>query len=212
MTDTDAHQLGPDRSGEKWISTAVTALLFAILIGLCVILVIRAMQPPTQQSHPWVGSKLTDVDFTPLLNADQPITAASLQGQVTLINFWGPWCPPCLMELPGLVRLSRDLEKEGADFQFVAVSCSRDAVNGRENVQQLTGESADILQKINIIGLPVYADAAGAARTELNSIATFRAYPTTLLIDRNGVITRVWEGAFDMDVFRDAVELELSKG
>lgn len=212
MTDSDEQLLGPERGGEKWISTAVTALLFAVLVGLCVILVIRAMQPPTQQSHPWVGTKLTEVDFSPILNAEQPITAASLQGKVTLINFWGPWCPPCLMELPGLVRLSRDLTKEGANFQFVAVSCSRDPVGGRENLQELAGDSADILKKINVIGLPVYADAAGASRTELNSVAPFRAYPTTLLIDRNGVVARVWEGAFDMDVFRDAVELELSKG
>lgn len=211
MTQTDQHPPGPAPTGEKWISTAVTAILFAVLIGLCVILAIRTMQPPTQQSHPWVGEKLTQVDFAPLLNVEQPITTASLQGKVTLINFWGPWCPPCLAELPGLVRLSRDL-KADTDFQFVAVSCSRDALGGIENQEELAGDSADILEKINIIGLPVYSDARGSSRTELNSISPFRAYPTTLLIDRSGTVQRVWEGAYDMDVFRDAVKLELSKG
>ncbi|TWT39676.1 TlpA family protein disulfide reductase [Blastopirellula retiformator] len=211
MNDSDQHSLGPERSGEKWISSAVTAILFAVLVGLCVILVIRAMQPPQQQSHPWVGHPLTQVDFAPLLNTDQPITTANLQGKVSLINFWGPWCPPCLAELPGLVRLSRDLKNETA-FQFLPVSCSRDAIDGRENMTELAGDSADILEKINIIGLPVYADAAGASRTELNSVGPFLAYPTTILVDRNGVVQRVWIGAYDMDVFRDAVELELSKG
>ncbi|EAQ80201.1 TlpA family protein disulfide reductase [Blastopirellula marina] len=211
MTQTDQHDLGPERSGEKWISTAVTAILFAVLIGLCVILVIRAIQPPARQSHPWVGQKLANVDLAPLLNVEQPITTASLQDKVTLINYWGPWCPPCLMELPGLVRLSRDL-KEETDFQFVAVSCSRDAKQGIENQQQLAGDSADILEKINIIGLPVYCDARGVSRTELNSISQFGNYPTTLLLDRSGTVQRVWIGAFDMDVFRDAVEYELGKG
>ncbi|UUO08027.1 TlpA family protein disulfide reductase [Blastopirellula sp. J2-11] len=211
MTQTDQHHLGPETSGEKWISMAVTAILIAVLIGLCVILAIRALQPPVRQSHPWVGQKLSNVDFAPLLNVEQPITTASLQGKVTLINYWGPWCPPCLMELPGLVRLSRDL-KEETDFQFVAVSCSRDAMRGIENQQQLAGDSADILEKINIIGLPVYCDARGVSRTELNSISQFGNYPTTLLIDRSGTVQRVWLGAFDMDVFRDAVEYELSKG
>ncbi|MCC9605372.1 TlpA family protein disulfide reductase [Blastopirellula sp. JC732] len=211
MTQSDEHHLGPERSGEKWISTAVTAILFAVLIGLCVILVIRAMQPPPQQSHPWVGQQLSAVEFLPLLNTEQTITAASLQGKVTLINYWGPWCPPCLAELPGLVRLSRDL-KEEAEFQFIPVSCSRDSLGGRENMTELAGDSADILQRINVIGLPVYADATGVSRTELNSFASFAAYPTTILVDRNGVIQRVWVGAYDMDVFRDAVELELSKG
>ncbi|MFI4874208.1 MAG: TlpA family protein disulfide reductase [Blastopirellula sp. JB062] len=211
MTQSDQHHLGPERSGEKWISNGVTAVLFAVFIGLCVILAIRAMRPPSQQSHPWVGQPVQAAEFEPLLNVERPLTAADLQGKVTLINYWGPWCPPCLMELPGLVRLSRDLKTED-DFQFIAVSCSRNVAGVRENKEQLAGESADILQKINIIGLPVYFDPTAAARTEFDSISPFRAYPTTLLLDRRGTVRRVWEGAYDMDVFRDAVEIELRNG
>jgi thiol-disulfide isomerase/thioredoxin len=44
----------------------------------------------------------------------------SWPGKVVVLNFWATWCPPCLKEIPGFIRLQ---EKYGpAGLQFVGIS------------------------------------------------------------------------------------------
>ena len=54
--------------------------------------------------------------------AGQPmLTDADLRsGELTLVNFWASWCPPCLKEMPDLEGLARDMK--GRAFSLVALS------------------------------------------------------------------------------------------
>src|SRR4051812_5487847 len=54
-----------------------------------------------------VGQHLDSLQLEPLLNADKSVELSDLRGKVTLINIWGPWCGPCLMELPDLTKLEQ---------------------------------------------------------------------------------------------------------
>lgn len=53
------------------------------------------------------------------------------RGEVVVINFWATWCPPCLREIPMLVKLQRELGDQG--LQIVGVALERDA--GPEKVR-----------------------------------------------------------------------------
>jgi thiol-disulfide isomerase/thioredoxin len=51
---------------------------------------------------------------------DVPHTLSEYRGKVVLVNFWGSWCPACIMEMPALDRLQAELG--GGNFVVLAIS------------------------------------------------------------------------------------------
>jgi thiol-disulfide isomerase/thioredoxin len=43
------------------------------------------------------------------------------RGKVLVVNFWATWCPPCREEIPGFVRLQRELADKNVQFVGVAI-------------------------------------------------------------------------------------------
>ncbi|HTV24799.1 MAG TPA: TlpA disulfide reductase family protein [Polyangiaceae bacterium] len=42
-----------------------------------------------------------------------PQRLSAYRGRPLLLHFWATWCPPCKAELPALLALGRDLERDG---------------------------------------------------------------------------------------------------
>ena len=54
-----------------------------------------------------VTSPLTAIP-TPLATLDgRTLTAADIGGRAVILNFWAPWCPPCVREMPELDRFAQ---------------------------------------------------------------------------------------------------------
>jgi thiol-disulfide isomerase/thioredoxin len=45
-------------------------------------------------------------------------TLSGLKGKWVLVNFWAPWCPPCLQEMPDLEAL----QQQHKDLQVIGVA------------------------------------------------------------------------------------------
>lgn len=41
------------------------------------------------------------------------LAMADLRGHKLVLNFWAPWCPPCVREMPALDRFQRDFGPRG---------------------------------------------------------------------------------------------------
>lgn len=93
------------------------------------------------------------------------------QGQVVMLNFWAPWCPPCRKETPAFI----ELQEKYADKGFTIVGITIDT---RENAQVF----ADTMG-INYPILIAEDKGIALARNYGNKIGVL---PYTAIIDRQG--------------------------
>ena len=49
------------------------------------------------------------------------ITSDTWAGKVLVLNYWASWCPPCLREMPMMIRAQEALRERGVQFVGIAV-------------------------------------------------------------------------------------------
>ncbi|HTZ76077.1 MAG TPA: redoxin domain-containing protein [Candidatus Aquilonibacter sp.] len=95
---------------------------------------------------------------------------ADLRGKVVVIDFWASWCPPCRASMPYLQQISQGYADRGAIVL---------GLDGGEDAQTV----ADFA-KTNNYTFPLLV----GGEPRVTSQYYVDAYPTTLVIDRNGKI------------------------
>ena len=161
----------PARLRLPWLTVALPAIMLS-----------GCGEPPR---HPAVGVELRGL---PIASVSDPTgRPGPLTGKVTLLNFWGTWCPPCRRELPGLVRIAQGLADEER-FQFVPVSIG---VGGEDD--DLTAETTRFLasQRLETTAWIFSDPLAGMMFSESIGLTSL---PTTYLIGPDARIRRVWNG------------------
>lgn len=154
--------------------------------------------PP--RPHPAVGRPFPSLPVRALGTAERP--APTLIGKVTLVNFWGPWCPPCRRELPALARLASRL-RDDPRFQFIAVASAA----GLDDEPDL---AADVQRFLTAAGLDIdawaFADPVSRLAFTAGGIAgpLLEAFPTTYLLGTDGTVLHGWIG------YREGVETEIA--
>lgn len=99
------------------------------------------------------------------------LTQDSLRGRVVLVNVWATWCMPCRAEMPAL----RQLAAAWASGSVVVLGLSVDR-GPASDVDRFLAERA-ITYPVAIVGDEI-----------LRAFGGVRAYPTSFLIDRAGVV------------------------
>lgn len=185
--DADRHTLAQPSGSPARLITLFATLGCVLLLVVLIRLGTRPPSDPTQE--PAVGQRLTQLHLTPLEGDGEPLTIASLEGQVVLINFWGPWCPPCRAEFPELMEVREGLAKNQR-FRFVSVTAMP------------TEDEADLVKmtkaylKSQKYDLPVYRDSEFTTRAEFKELnkANDFPFPTTMILDQQGVVRALWIG------------------
>jgi len=128
-----------------------------------------------------------ELDITEWLGHDS-VRLSELRGKVVLLDFWMTWCGPCISTFPRL----RDWNKKygGADFEVVGVT----QYEGSKEGKRLTSlQELDYLRDFKEKYKMTYPVAI--IRTGDISKYGIAAFPTTVLLDRNGVIRYIGIGA-----------------
>jgi thiol-disulfide isomerase/thioredoxin len=123
--------------------------------------------PPKDRSDP------IDIGGSDL--SDKPLNIQETRGQVTVVNFWATWCPPCREEMPVFARAAQALADDDVTFVGVNVEDDRDAARTfAANVPFRSIIDADGRLLPRIEGVPP------------------KSLPITLILDRQGrIATRV---------------------
>lgn len=109
------------------------------------------------------------------------IVKEKYKGQITIINFWATWCPPCVEEIPSLNRLNKKMK--GLPFELISINYAED----KKTI-------LDFMKEVNV-EFPVLLDQNGRFSRKWNVIT----YPSTFVIDKNGNIKYGVNAAIDWD-------------
>jgi thiol-disulfide isomerase/thioredoxin len=197
--------LPPERKAWRvWPWLALAAVLAALLV-------VRGTRPsaeePRGERHPAVGMKMPTFSLQPLTGEARQISLADLEGKVTLVNFWGPWCPACVVEFPHLMEIEAHF-RERPGFQFLSVSTNYDALD-----ESGLAESTEQFLKQYQVEIPTYRDPQALTTRGLVAVAKLEdfGYPATVLVGHEGAIRALWVGYVpgDEKAVREAVEAAL---
>lgn len=159
-----------------------------MLAGLLILVMINTRANYIQT----LNSSLPDLDLQPLLNVQDVPKRGDFKGKITVLHFWGVWCGPCLAEYPEFAKVYQSYA-DNQEVQFFSVSCSPGV---EDNLDQLAAQTEKYLESLDV-EMPVYCDPAAFSRLQIGLILPGGSlgYPTTMVIDRDGMVRAFWEGA-----------------
>ena len=121
---------------------------------------------------------------------------ASLEGQVVILNFWATWCPPCRREMPLLDAVQKEYGPRGVTVVGIDLEEPPETVRAYiesvgvaypiwldDPAQNAPDRTRDVYTKIGGVGLP-----------------------TTVFIDRNGIVRSSQVGELSRGVLQSRTE------
>lgn len=104
----------------------------------------------------------------------QMLDLADLRGHVVVLNVWGSWCAPCRAEAPDLAAISKETEARGVRFVGLDVRDNPAAARAFDRNYGIT--------------YPSFDDQNGLVLAQFTGIIPVSAVPSTLVVDKSGII------------------------
>lgn len=122
--------------------------------------------------------------------AGQEQSLSQWQRRTLVVNFWAPWCSPCVKEMPDLARMAHEFKDK--NVQFVGI--------GIDSAKNLQAFEARVKVQYPLL-------VAGYAGTDLSRALgdTMGALPFTVVIDPTGKIRLTKLGQIQPDELRSTL-------
>ena len=124
-----------------------------------------------------IQTNIPDVTF--LDGANNPIKLSDLKGKVVFLNFWATWCPPCIAEMPAILKLYNQF-KDNENVQFLLVDTDG---NYKKSSAFMTRKK---------FTMPVFIPGSSIPDVYFSG-----SLPTTVIFDKTGRIVFSHAGAAD---------------
>ncbi|TWG78746.1 peroxiredoxin [Cupriavidus gilardii J11] len=163
-----------------WIAAAVLATLAGAIAGHFAF----SPEPASDQAvEAFFRAELPDPTGT-------PVRLDTLRGKTVVVNFWAPWCGPCVEEMPDLTALHQEYQARNVEFIGIGIDSAA-------NIQQFT-------RKVPV-SYPLAV--AGFAGTEMSRAFGNAAggLPYTVVIGENGDVTMRKMGRVTPEELRKAL-------
>ena len=187
----------------KRLSFGAIVLLTMLSLVACGDTVAPVAQPtasttatPAALASPIVGAGKAVIgraapEFTATGMDGKPVQLSALRGKAVVVNYWMVSCVYCLQEEPDFVKAA---QANSAKLAMVGVDMNDDP----QDVQQYIKD-----QKIPY---PIIIDNTG----DMTYAYLVHGHPTSIFIDRNGIVTGVIEGLASPDMLQQQVDKALT--
>jgi peroxiredoxin len=136
--------------------------------------VIRIRQHWNPGFTQFVGKQAPDFEFTDINGKTQKLSG--YKDKTIMLVFWATWCPPCRMEIPGLIELRK--KNSAATLAIIGISY--------ENADEVR----NFVSKNDIN----YTIATASPANVPAPFSMINSIPITFFIDKDGIIRLVTEG------------------
>lgn len=118
------------------------------------------------------------------------LTDARFKNKVVIVQFMGSWCPNCMDETSYLVNYYKKYHAKGVEIIGLAYERTTNFANSKRTLAQLK-KRFNIPYPLLITG---YTPSKGDPAKSMPMLANFMAFPTTVIIDKKGEVSRIHTG------------------
>lgn len=148
-----------------------------------------------------------EMKFTEWIGHD-PIALEYFRGKVVLLDFWATWCAPCISTFPRLRGWHKKFS--GDDFILVGVTQFYGGQDGKKMTELQELDYLNTFKAKYKLPYPFAIVERGDDKMKYG----ISAYPTTMLLDRNGVVRYIGigSGAEEAANLEEMIEKVLKEG
>lgn len=139
-----------------------------------------------------VGQKAPNFTLTSL--DGEKFSLADYKGEkMVMLNFWASWCPPCRVEMPEMEKYYEQYQEQD-NIEILAVNMTTIERGSQDKVPQFVEELG--------LTFPVLMDQDG----NVKDLYDVMVYPTTYIVNEEGIITDKVVIPLDVEVIKWLVE------
>ena len=193
----------PETPKKKQPLRLVVRIISLIVMAALLIGTVSYAWFASTEKLPPVGNQVGDLCYSyelEIINKDG-LTGETLNpsksGEVTIINFWGTWCGPCVKELPYFAQIAEEYE----DVTVVAIHSAGLADTAPAYIAENYPDSKLLF---------AWEKADGMDGEYYLTLGGLSSYPYTIILDENGVILKIFFSSVHYEDLKAVVDEHLN--